>query len=125
MRRVKPRLIIGSPRCSQFSQVQHLDDRVWNARRADLLKEAKEHVFSAVQIYREQMEQGGFFLARTHSHSKIVANAGGTYVVHKNKECIPRWRTNVSMAWSPRGVGGGDSQLASKRTRFLYRPRGN
>ena len=50
VRRVKLRLIIGSPECAQFSQLEHLDGRVWNARRAEVLKEAKKHVVSAVQI---------------------------------------------------------------------------
>ena len=81
VRRVKPRLIIVSPECTQFRQFQHLDGRVWNARGAELLKEAKGHVVSAVQTYREQKKQGCFFPARTPSNSRFVADARGTCVV--------------------------------------------
>ena len=39
VRRVKPSFMVGSPECTQFSQLQHLDGRVWNARRAELPKD--------------------------------------------------------------------------------------
>ena len=76
VRRVKPLLIIVSPECTQLRQLQHLDGRVWNARGAELLKEAKGQ-----QTYREQKKQGWFFPARTPFNSKFVADARGTYVV--------------------------------------------
>ena len=110
VRRVKPRLIIVSPEWTQFRQLQHLDGRVWNAQGAELLKEAKGHVVSAVQTYREQKKQGRFFL---HEHPLTASSwqMPEVRMLSQEKEPSPRWIEELHMKrmiqatnWSTRGM---------------------
>ena len=63
IRRVKPKLIIGSPECTMFSTLQKLSG--WNANKTEQLVEAKKHIEFVVQLYKEQIENGRWFL---HEH---------------------------------------------------------
>ena len=63
LRESKPRLIVGSPECTMFSNLQNLSG--WNERKEAILKAAKRHLDFMCQIYKEQLERGGWFL---HEH---------------------------------------------------------
>ena len=65
VRRVKPRLIIGSPECTMFSTLQNLSCKPWSSERQQKLSDAIKHVEFAVELYEMQAKEGRWFL---HEH---------------------------------------------------------
>ena len=63
IRETEPTLVVGSPMCAMFSQLQAL-----NALKCDPIKfrkakqEAIEHLKFALEVYKIQMEGGRYFL---------------------------------------------------------------
>jgi hypothetical protein len=62
---VKPRLVVGSPMCKMFSQLQNLSKHRRGAGWEESYVEAEEHIKFVVEIYRMQVEGGRWFL---HEH---------------------------------------------------------
>ena len=59
----KPKLIIGSPCCTMFSNLQHLSG--WSDKKEIRLTTAKRHLEFVCQIYKDQVDRGGWFV---HEH---------------------------------------------------------
>ena len=68
-RRQRPYMLIGSPECTQFSTLQAIN--VARSRDPSLYRRAKArailHINSMAELYREQMEDGHYFL---HEHPR-------------------------------------------------------
>lgn len=67
----KPTLLIGSPMCTMFSELQKLSK--WSEEKQRRWCEAVEHMAFAVKLYRLQLEQGRFFL---HEHPEKASSWG-------------------------------------------------
>ena len=65
IRRVKPRLIIGSPMCRMFSSLQNITKNKRRPGWDERFVEAKAHVKFVMEIYEEQRKNGRLFL---HEH---------------------------------------------------------
>ena len=61
----KPWVIIGSPECRMFSQLQNINRIYWSIGKEKMLREAKDHVRFIMRVYKIQIEEGRFFL---HEH---------------------------------------------------------
>ena len=59
----RPQLIIGSPMCQMFSQLQTLSG--WTEEKSRRWCEAREHIKFMIAVYRHQLRQGRWFL---HEH---------------------------------------------------------
>ena len=66
VRKVRPKLVIGSPGCTVFSQLQNLCGSHWDRNRRDRLEKAQNHMRFIVEVYWEQVNHGLWFL---HEHS--------------------------------------------------------
>ena len=111
----RPRLIIGSPSCTAFSQLQNLNpDSVEKQRK---WREGCRHLKFVVELYKQQMEAGRWFL---HEHP-AGATSWGTGEIRKLMEmegvqvtvadqCMYGLVTN--------GVGGRETP-AQKKTKFM------
>ena len=62
---VKPWIVIGSPECRMFSQMQNLAKKYWNEDKEKMMNEAKEHIRFVMRMYKLQWESGRYFL---HEH---------------------------------------------------------
>lgn len=67
----KPLLLIGSPMCTMFSRLQHL--RKWTESKEQRWVEAVQHIKFVVQLYREQIRGGRFFI---HEHPAGASSWG-------------------------------------------------
>ena len=67
VRKLRPRLIIGSPVCTPFSALQALNrDKYLDPAKKELEKKAAmKHLRFCIDLYREQMSRGDFFV---HEH---------------------------------------------------------
>ena len=65
VRKAKPKLVIGSPQCRMFSSMQNLNPKRHTMEHEEQLVEAKEHIRFVVQVYKEQVKAGRYFL---HEH---------------------------------------------------------
>ena len=63
IRTMKPFLVIGSPMCTMFSQLQALTG--WSEEKNNMWLEAVKHIEFVVEIYRMQVQAGRLFL---HEH---------------------------------------------------------
>ena len=61
-------LLIGSPMCSAFSQLQSLNPVTENSERK--WKEGVEHIKFLVKLYKKQVDQGRVFLHEQPAHAK-------------------------------------------------------
>ena len=71
IREEKPKLVIGSPMCKMFSQLQHLSP--WNDKKQERWVEDRRHIEFVCQIYRMQMQSGNWFL---HEHPAGASSWG-------------------------------------------------
>ena len=71
IRRVKPKLVIGSPMCKMFSSLQNMNSNRWTPAWEEEYKKAEEHVRFMMEIYEIQRSQGGWFL---HEHPATARN---------------------------------------------------
>ena len=112
----KPKLIIGSPMCTMFSQLQRLSG--WNDEKQRRWREDTRHLKFMAQVYRIQATQGRWFL---HEHSasasswslKEIADLlemDGVGVVQAD-QCMYGLKT-----W---GRNGKEVSHARKRTQFM------
>ena len=65
VRKVRPNLVIGSPGCTVFSQLQNLCGSHWDRHRRDRLEEAQNHMRFIVEVHWEQVNHGCWFV---HEH---------------------------------------------------------
>ena len=59
----RPKLLIGSPDCTMFSQLQGLSG--WNEHKASRWRQARRHLQFVCELYRDQVRRGDWFL---HEH---------------------------------------------------------
>ena len=64
----KPTVLIGSPPCTPFSQLQSLNPRTEKSERK--LKEGIEHMKFVVKLYKKQVDEGRVFLHEQPAHAK-------------------------------------------------------
>ncbi len=114
----KPKLLIGSPECRMFSTLQRLTNKSWSEGREQELMEATQHVDFVIQLYREQVREGRWFL---HEHPasasswdltamrKLAEEEGVT--VNVADQCMYGLRTQ--------GKPGEGKVPARKRTKFM------
>ena len=65
----KPTLLIGSPMCTMFSQLQNLTG--WSAAKDAQCLEAVEHIEFVVKLYKKQLAEGRYFL---HEHPETASS---------------------------------------------------
>ena len=65
VRKVKPKLVIGSPGCTMFRSLQNMNKKYWSPEKKVKYMEAVEHIKFVVKLYRKQAEGGRWFL---HEH---------------------------------------------------------
>lgn len=103
----KPRLIIGSPMCTVFSQLQN--ETPWTEGKRARWREAKRHMEFMVAVYRRQLREGRWFLHEQPAAAtswgveeveKLLAEEGVMTVI--GDQCMH-----------------GRAMLARKRTRFM------
>ena len=111
-----PKLIIGSPMCTIFSQLQRLSG--WSEDKDRRWKEDRRHLQFIAQVYRIQIAQGRWFL---HEHPSTASSwslkeiqdlmdMDGVGVVQAD-QCMYSLRT-----WGRNGRG---VERAKKRTQFM------
>ena len=112
----KTRLLIGSPMCTMFSQLQNLS--AWNEHKEARWREDVRHMEFVIQLYRQQMDAGRLFLhehpaqATSWTLDKVV-NLGavaGVYIVTSD-QCMFGLTTH--------GLRRNDVSRAKKRTKFM------
>ena len=59
----KPRLLVGSPRCTMSSALQRFTP--WTARKCQRWIEEKKHIQFVTELYQQQLKAGRYFL---HEH---------------------------------------------------------
>ena len=59
VRKVKPLLLIGSPECRMFSQLQNLNKDKFGTK-SELIMRAKEHIRFVVKLYKIQHAEGRY-----------------------------------------------------------------
>ena len=64
----KPLVVIGSPPCTPFSQLQTLNPNTENKRRS--LQEGQDHMKFVISLYRLQVKGGRIFLHEHPSHAR-------------------------------------------------------
>ena len=112
----QPKLLIGSPMSTLFSQLQKLTP--WTGQKQQRLEEHQEHVRFLVMLYRKQVEGGRYFLHEHPAHATswhmadIAALRGqpGTHTVVGDK-CMYGLTTESSR--------GRKLAAAKKSTRFM------
>jgi hypothetical protein len=65
VKRVKPRLVIGSPMCRMFSSLRNLNKNKGSPEWEEEYKKAEKHVEFMMEIYKMQIDEGRLFL---HEH---------------------------------------------------------
>ena len=116
IRENQPKLIIGSPMCTMFSQLQRLSG--WSEEKQRRWREDRRHLKFMAQVYRIQMTQGRWFLhehpasASSWSLKEItdLMDMGGVGVVQAD-QCMYGLQT-----WGRNGRGVAH---ARKRTQFM------
>ena len=77
VRREKPALLIGSPMCTAFSTWQRINNKIGDESVVKReMDKAIMHLSFCVQLYREQLQ-------------------GGRYFVHEHPEHASSWQTDV------------------------------
>ena len=118
IRRVKPRLVIGSPMCRMFSSLQNLTKNKRRPEWEERFVEAKAHLKFMMEVYEEQWKHGRLFL---HEHPagatswdleevKKLEEKTGAYLV-KADQCM-----YGLMTW---GKDGLEAVAAKKPTKFM------
>ena len=64
----KPLVVIGSPPCTPFSQLQTLNPDTYEKRKR--LQEGEEHIKFMISIYKLQVEAGRLFLHEHPAHAR-------------------------------------------------------
>ena len=77
IRRVKPRLVIGSPECIPISALQALNRGKFLDPEAKMAEREKAtmHLEFCISLYREQIARGDWFL---HEHPACVRHLGAS-----------------------------------------------
>ena len=120
----KPWIIIGSPECRMFSQMQNINRKYWNEEKDKMMQEAKEHVKFVMSMYKIQIKEGRFFLHEHPSEASSwfmkevqeVMNTEGVIMTLAD-QCMYGLKT-----WST--VRGKLDTAAKKRTRFMTNCKG-
>ena len=116
----KPLVVIGSPPCTPFSQLQTLNPDTPQKRKN--LKEGEDHMRCMISIYKMQVEEGRIFLHEHPSHAKswhmkevrsLMATQGVALV--EADQCMYGLKT-----WS---ANGAKLSLAKKPTIFMTNSR--
>ena len=112
----KPKLIIGSPMCTMFSQLQRMTG--WSAEKQRRWTEDRRHLKFMAQVYRNQVLQGRWFL---HEHPATASSWSLKEItdlldmqsveVVQADQCMYGLKT-----W---GQNGKDVLRARKRTQFM------
>ena len=112
----KPRLLVGSPRCTVFSQLQQMTP--WNERKQHAWKEGKRHMEFMTQLYRMQMDGGRLFL---HEHPDRATSWGLEQVTTLGKsDGVYTVKADLCMfGLTTRGKRTSDVSAARRRTRFM------
>ena len=97
VRKVRPKLVIGSLGCTVFSQLQNLCGSHWDRHRRDRLEEAQNHTRFIVEVYWEQVNHGRWFL-----HEHLVGATSwlmerGQKVAGVRQGCALQSQINASM----------------------------
>ena len=119
IRLVKPWIVIGSPECRMFSQLQHISRKYWNEDKDKMLVEAKVHIKFVMAMYKLQWEEGRYFL---HEHPaeasswymkevQDVMNLDGVQVT-KADQCMYGLKTWSTIKWKM-------ETPAKKTTKFM------
>ena len=67
--RDKPELVVGSPECNMFSNLQHLNK--WTVPRQEQWEKAKKHLEFICEVYQYQIDQGRWLL---HEHPSTATS---------------------------------------------------
>ena len=112
----KPRLLIGSPMCTMFSQLQNF--KPWTDGKQEKWQEHREHIAFMFKLYKRQMEEGRFFLHEHPAHAtswrlEEVTKLGDRKGVHivTGDQCMFGLTTTRR--------GGRQVAAARKRTKFM------
>ena len=118
VRKVRPKLVIGSPGCTVFSQLQNVYGSHWDRNRRDRLEEAQNHMRFIVEVYWEQVNHGRWFL-----HEHPVGASSWLMEELKTLQSAAEVCTTVAdqcqYGLRTRGAGGAGSIPARKRTKFM------
>ena len=112
---MKPKLIIGSPMCTMFSNLQALSG--WSDEKQRRWCDAKEHVNFMVKIYQKQVEEGRWFL---HEHPasasswdleevRVLSKTVGVTITEAD-QCM------YGLTWVPNGKL---NKAGKKKTKFM------
>ena len=111
VRKVRPKLVIGSPGCTVFNQLQNLCGSHWDRNRRDRLEEAQNHMRFIVEVYWEQVNHRRWFL---HEHP-----VGATFWLQSAAGVCTTVADRCQYGLKTRGAGGAGSMPARKRTKFM------
>ena len=117
-RKVRPKLVAGSPGCTVSSQLQNLCGSHWDRHRRDRLEEAQNHVRFIVEVYWEQVNHGRWFLHEHPVGSDLLAHGRGQKVAECGRVCTTV-ADQCQYGLKTRGAGGAGSMPARKRTKFM------
>jgi hypothetical protein len=111
----KPKLLIGSPMCTAFSTLQRMNPNDKNKTAKWL--EAKEHIKFVVELYREQVKGGRWFL---HEHPAMASSWDLEEMKNMEKEeGVKISIADQCMYGLETWTAGGAMGKARKRTKFM------
>ena len=110
----RPKLLIGSPDCTMFSQLQSLSG--WNEHKASRWRQARRHLQFVCELYRDQVRRGDWFL---HEHPIGASSWREQCVLDVMKENGVETIIGDQCMYGLVTMTGNGKQPARKRTRFM------
>ena len=108
VRKVRPKLVIGSPGCTVFSKLRNLCGSHWDRRRRDRLEEAQNHMRFIVEVHWEQVNHGRWFL---HEHPVVATS----WLMEE----VKKLQRAAGVCTTVADQGGAGSMPARKRTKVM------
>ena len=114
--RVKPMVVVGSPPCTMFSQLQNLTE--WNANKQKKYEEATDLMNFAAKVYETQMKAGRYFV-----HENPIGASSWTLPSIqrlKHKKGVEEKIADLCMyGLKTTGKNKSEQVAARKRTKFI------